>query len=115
MSMKSFIQRMINTHGVDVTYRQVLGEAYDVNTSSISYSTVDHSLKTYPKPIRANMYNQPSLIGKLSFVFYFEDLPFKPEVQDKIIMNSKEFSVKSHPEHILEGTVHLYKVTGVYG
>jgi len=108
--------KAIERHGAAVTYKQVGTTNYNVNTSEVTSTDIDYSIKAYPKHIKANAYNYPDLIGKEAILFYISSASgIVPKQGDFILYNSLQFNVDSFQSHFANGAVVLYRVAAVRG
>ena len=113
------LNEIIARHGVSVTYTKVQTSSYNPDTGTVDSTTSNFTLKSYPKQIRANAYNMPSLIGKEVIMFYFNAKALKAvtslSLKDSITYNSKVYNIDSYSEHVYAGEVLLYNVVAVKG
>lgn len=109
--------RALNKHGVTVTYKSISGSAYNVETGTSTLSSVDYSLVSYPKQIKANQYSFPDLIGKEVILFYIANnsLAFTPKAGDVIVYKTVNYSVLEIQEHMADGELVLFRITTVRG
>ena len=109
--------RLINRHGIPVTFITVTEGTYDSNTGTVTNSEVETSIVSYPKRFTANQYNMPNLVGKeaMEWLIVASDLSAKPTSQDKIKRGSTVYTVDSVKEIIAQGDPVLYKVLAVKG
>jgi hypothetical protein len=107
----------INQHGVACVYSSKGAQVYNPATSKSTSTSVDASVKLYPKHIRTNQYNYPDLVGKQVIMFYLanSELTFTPKVGDSITYNSEKFLVNSLQSHAALGEICLYKLLAVKG
>lgn len=117
--LENSINQILNRHGISVTYTKVQTSAYNPDTGTVDSTTINYTLKSYPKQIRANAYNMPSLIGKEVIMFYFNAKALNSvtslSLKDSITYNSKVYNIDSYSEHVYAGEVLLYKVVAVKG
>jgi hypothetical protein len=109
--------RLINRHGISVTYIKVTEGEYNSDTGSVTNTETETSIVSYPKRFTANQYNMPNLIGKeaMEWLIVASDLSTKPSPQDKIKRGSTVYTVDSVKEIIAQGDPVLYKVLAVKG
>lgn len=109
--------RAINRHGVSISYKAKGSAVYNPATSTASTTDGTYTVKSYPKHIRANQYNYPSLVGKDVVMFYLANsgLTFTPKVGDEITHNSVVYKVTSLQSHTALGEICLYKIVAVKG
>lgn len=109
--------KMIKRHGQEMNYVKVIGGSYNVETGSVTNTTMDFSVTMYKKHIVANQYNYPNLIGKSSAMFYLANnaLTFTPAIRDKIVVDSETYEVESIVEHRAQGQLVLYKIIAIKG
>lgn len=107
--------KLINKHGITSKYISVAEGVYDIETSSVTLTETEYSVKIYMKHIRANQFNYPNLVGKDTGLFYIATsaLPVKPEPRDRIEFNSKIYRVESVQTHAANGAIILYRILGV--
>lgn len=109
--------RAVNTHGLPLVYQSITTAAYDVETGSAGTTTVDYTVKMYPKQFIATTYNYPTLVGKETCMFYLANnsLGFVPKVNDSISYQGKNYKVISYQQHFAAGEVVFYRLIGVHG
>ena len=109
--------RLINRHGISVTYITVTEGEYNSDTGSVTNTETETTIVSYPKRFTANQYNQPHLISKetIEWLIVASDLSTKPSTQDKIKRGSTVYTVDSIKEIIAQGDPVLYKVLAVKG
>ena len=102
----------IYTHGVSVTFVTVVEGEYNTETGSVTNTEVNTTVKAFPKNVKVNQYNYPSLISKqvTEFLIVPADLATKPNPQDKVIRDGATYTVDSVKEHTAMGEVVLLKV-----
>lgn len=107
--------RALSRQGVNVTYKSVTTQPYNVNTSVASNTETSVTVKAYPRHIVANQFNHPSLIGKSVKEFYFvgNALANPPKPTDQIVQGTEVYTVYSYREHFAGGEVCLYCVLAV--
>lgn len=110
-------KRLIDLHGINVTYNSVSEPVYDVSTGTVTASSTSSTIKSYPRHIKADQYNFPNLIGKEAYMFYIYNynITFVPKNGDVIIFNNEEYSVDIIQNTIARGEVVLYRVVAVKG
>ena len=118
--MNRFLQitiEAIKRNQKPVQYVEVQVGEYNTSTATVVNTEVTHNLQVYKKHIVANDYNFPNLIGKEVANFYIVNngITFVPKSRDKIIQDSKQYSIESVAEFEASGQVVLYIVTGVLG
>lgn len=109
------VKRMIQRHGVNVTYTRVSASVYDVASGTSTNTSQPVSIRSYPRHIRASQFNQPHLINKDVIEFYvaFDALPVAPKIKDTITYSSNTYVVDSYSEHTAHSQVCLYKIIAV--
>lgn len=107
----------ITRHGVLISYKAKGLQTYNPATSVATSSDNSYTVKSYPKHIRANQYNYPSLVGKDVVMFYLANsgLTFTPKAGDEITYNSVVYKVTSLQSHAALGEICLYKIVAVKG
>ena len=117
MSFLTAVQGALQRHGVDLVYSSVTTGVYDVETGGTTNTSVDHTLRMYPKQIIANTYNYPSLVNKNVIMFYLANPPlaFTPKLNDEIAYKNSVYRVQSYQEHVANSTVVLYRIIAVKG
>lgn len=110
-------KRLIDLHGLNVTYNSVSEPVYNVSTGTATSSSTSSVIKSYPKHIKADQYNFPNLVGKEAYMFYIYNykLSFAPKVGDTIIYNNEEYSADIIYNTVARGEVVLYRVVAVKG
>lgn len=113
------IAEILAKHGINVIYRKVQNSSYNPDLGTVSSTTSDFNLKSYPKHIRASNYYLPNLVGKDVVLFYLSAKALKVvtsiSLKDSIVYGSKEYKIESYSEHVFAGEVLLYKVIAVKG
>ena len=109
--------KLINRHGVPMSYNSVVVGAYDVNTGSVTDTNTTYSLIMYPKQTRFSPHNFPDLVGKEGVIFYLANnsLAFTPKLSDTITYNSGKYVVQSIQTHTALGQIVLYKIVATKG
>lgn len=108
------VNTMLTRHGIPSVYRQVITGTYDVETGSVTNTSVDFNVKIYMKHLKANQYAYPNLVGKDAAMFYLSgSAGINPLSQDLILINSKTYKVDSVQAHSAEGSILLYRIIGV--
>jgi len=104
---------MLDRNGHPIVYYEVTEGSYNVETGKVVNTEVSKNLKAYPKIVKANQYNYPNLIGKevVEFLVSATDLSKTPDVNDKIVYDSKTYMVESYMTHNALGQVILYRIT----
>jgi hypothetical protein len=107
----------VDLHGSIVDYIKSSTSTYDPATGLNSTSESTVSVKMYKKHLKLNQYNYPNLIGKEACLFYLvnDSLSFTPTLNEAIIADSIEYSIKDIQEHRAEGTLVLYRIVAVRG
>jgi len=105
--------KLINMHGVACTYKKTTLGEYDPSTGSVSNTTTNYSVISYPKITRADQYNYPNLIGRELIIFYLAKQSFEPSNDDKIQLGSTEYVVQQVTPVYAKGEVVLYKLLAV--
>ena len=107
--------RMLNRHGLNVTYNSITKSTYNPETGKALSNTNSFTIKSYPRQVVATQYNLPDLIGKELVEFYIANyvLNFVPKVGDEIIYKQKIYRVHKLEEHFAEGSLVLYKALSV--
>lgn len=118
--MNRFLQSTVNqikTHGTSCTYTSKGVQVYNPATSKSTSTDVAHTVVMYPKHIRANQYNYPTLVGKEVIMFYLanSELGFTPKIGDYITFNSTRYQVDSFQSHTALGDVCLYRIVAAKG
>jgi len=117
MSFLTATQGALQRHGIDLVYSSITTGVYDVETGSTINTSVDYTLRMYPKQIIANNYNYPSLVNKSAIMFYLANPPllFTPKLNDEIAYKNSVYRVQSYQEHVASSTVTLYRIIAVKG
>lgn len=117
MSFLTATQGALQRHGLDLVYSSVTTGAYNVETGSTTNTTVDYTLRMYPKQMQVNHYNYPTLVGKEVIMFYLANPPlsFTPKLNDEITYKNSVYRVQSYQEHMASSTVTLYRIIAVKG
>jgi len=117
MSFLRATQGALQRHGLDLVYSSVTTGAYNVETGSTTNTSVNYTLRMYPKQINANHYSYPTLIGKEVIMFYLANPPlsFTPKLNDEIAYKNSVYRVQSYQEHVASSTVTLYRIIAVKG
>lgn len=107
----------ITKHGVDISYKSKGVAVYNPATQKSTSTDASHTVKSYPKHIRANAYQFPDQIGKDVVMFYLANsgLTFTPKVGDEVTYNSLVYKVISLQSHAALGEICLYKIVAVKG
>ena len=118
--MNRFLQSTVNqisTHGTTCVYLSKGNQVYNPATSKSTSTEVSHSVKMYPKHIKASQFSYPNLIGKEVIMFYLANngLGFTPKVGDYITFNSNRYQVDSFQSHTAIGEVCLYRIIAAKG
>lgn len=105
----------ISRNGQSFTYSRISAGTYDIATGGAVSSSVNYTITSYKKHIRASQFNFPNLVGRELAMFYIasDALPFVPKVKDKISDGTKTFVIDSVQEHVAAGQVVLYRVVAV--
>lgn len=107
----------IDLHGSTVSYVKNSTSTYDPTTgvNSVSESTI--SAKMYKKHLKINQYNYPNLVGKEGCLFYLanDSLSFTPALNETIIADSTEYSIKDIQEHRAESDIVMYRIVAIRG
>lgn len=108
-------KRMLQRHGMNVTYTRISASVYDVATGVNTNTSQALTVRAYPRHIKASQFNQPHLINKEAIEFYVasDSLPVPPKVKDTITNGSETFVVDSYSEHTAHSQVCLYKIVAV--
>jgi len=103
---------LIYTNGVGIAVVVISEGAYDKSTGKVTKTETSNNVKSFPKTIKANTFNYPSLIDKelVEFLVVSSDLNTKPKATDKIIWNGVKYTVISTVEHTANGVSVIYKV-----
>jgi hypothetical protein len=118
--MSHFIKaakELIYPNGISITYSSVTTGAYDVESGSVTSTTVETTLKAFPKTLKTSQYSYPNLIGKnvSEWLVVAPDLPSTPKPLDKILKGTEVHTVETYSEHVAEGQLVLYKIIAVKG
>lgn len=118
--MNPFIQaakELVYPNGLTITYKTVGESVYDYEIGEVTNTSVETTLKSFPKAFKASVYNYPSLIGKNAseWLVVASDLPSSPKPLDKILKGTEVYTVETYSEHVAEGAVVLYKIIAVKG
>ena len=113
--MNDFIQtakELIYRNGFDITIKVLTEGTYNTSTGTIPKTEVSTTVKSFPKTVKANTFNYPSLIDKelIEFLVVSQDLPTKPKAADKVTWRSNKYTVVSTVEHTAEGEAVIYKI-----
>ena len=113
--MNEFIQsakELIYRNGFDITITVFTEGTYDTSSGKVSKTENSTIVKSFPKIVKVNSFNYPSLIGKevVEFMVVSEDIPIKPKATDKIIWDFKKYTVVSVIEHTANGESVIYKI-----
>lgn len=113
--MSEFVRaakELIYTNGVSIAVVSVSEGVYDKITGKVTKTETTTNIKSFPKTIKANTFNYPSLIDKevIEFIVVSSDLVVKPKATDKIIWNGVKYSVVSTIEHTADGISIIYKI-----
>lgn len=116
--MNPFLQssiKLIARNGLVVTYKSASASAYNPSTGKTEVTYADYMRTAYPKQIKANQFNFPSLIGKDVVLFYIANssLGFVPKVSDVIVYKSVQYRVTEIIETVAHGEIVLYRLLGV--
>ena len=116
--MNCFIQaakELIYPNGVQITYSSTSTGTYDVETGTTTNTSIETSLKAFPKVLKPSMYSYPNLVGKSvsEWLVVAPDLPSTPKPLDKIIKGTEIFVVETYSEHVAVGEVVIYKIVAV--
>lgn len=117
MSFLTATQGALQRHGLDLVYSSVTTGTYDVETGSTTNTSVDYTLRMYPKQMIINNYNYPALVGKEVIMFYLANAPlaFTPKLNDEIAYKNSVYRVQSYQEHMASSAVTLYRIIAVKG
>lgn len=117
MSFATAVQGALQRHGTDMVYSSVSTGVYDVETGGTINTSVDFTLRMYPKQIIANNYNYPTLVNKSVVMFYLANPPlaFTPKLNDAISYRNFVYRVQSYQEHVVNGQVVMYRIIAVRG
>ena len=109
--------RMLQMHGMDLTYQSVANSAYNVEQGKAVPTVTNYTARMYPRHIRANQYQFPNLIGKEVVLFYLANnaLAFSVKAGDLILYRGNSYKVQEFQEHVADGEVVLYRITTVRG
>ena len=118
--MNPFIKaakELVYPNGLTIIYKSIGEAGYDYETGQVTNTSVETTLKAFPKALKVSVYNFPSLIGKNAseWLVVAPDLPSTPKPLDKILKGSEVFTVETYSEHVAEGQVVLYKIIAVKG
>lgn len=118
--MNPFIQaakELVYPNGLTITYKSISEGTYDYETGQVTNSSVETTLKAFPKVLKPSLYSHPSLVGKSvsEWLVVAPDLPSIPKPLDKILKGLEVFTVETYSEHVAAGEVVLYKVIAVKG
>jgi len=113
--MNDFIRsamQLIYKNGVNISVTTIAEGAYDKTLGKVTKTEVSTPVKAFPKTIKANTFNYPSLIDKelVEFLVVSQDLPTKPKATDKITWSGVKYLVVSTKEHTAEGSSVIYKI-----
>jgi CYTH domain-containing protein len=110
-------KRAIATHGISLTYKSVANGTYSTATKTTTKTTTNYTVKMYPKQIKANQYNYPTLVGKEVVMFYLvnDSLGFTVKVADSITYNGSDYKIDSFQTHVAQGQLVLYRIVAVKG
>ena len=98
--MNKFIlaaKKLINRHGISVTFIKVVEGTYNSDTGSVTNTETETTLKAYPEVVTVNQYNFPNLIGKTvtKYSVVSSELGYKPSPNDKIKVGTEVSTVIS--------------------
>ena len=118
--MNKFIvsaKRLINRHGIDVTFIKVTEGTYNSDTGEVTNTESEITLKAYPEVITANQYNFPNLIGQTitKYSVVSSELGYKPSATDKVKVNNEISSIVSVKDIVAYGESVIYLVNTVKG
>lgn len=118
--MNPFIQaskELVYPNGLTITYKTVGESSYNVESGEVTNTSVETTLKAFPKAFKASVYSYPSLVGKNAseWLVVAPDLPSTPKPLDKILKGTEVHTVETYSEHVAEGQVVLYKIIAVKG
>lgn len=113
--MSEFVRaakELIYQNGVGIAVVVISEGAYDKTTGKVAKTETTTNVKSFPKTIKANAFNYPSLIDKelVEFLIVSSDLATKPKTTDKVIWNGVKYTVVSTVEHTADGVSVVYKV-----
>lgn len=113
--MHEFIRaakELIYPNGISISYIRITEGEYDTSTGTSTNTEVSTPLIAFPKNVRVNQYNYPSLISKevMEYLIVATDLSTKPLPQDKVIRSGVTYTVDSVREHVAQGEIVIYKV-----
>ena len=93
---------MLDRNGVVCTYSRIVKGSYDVDTSTTTADSIQtYSIKAFPVQASYSEQNNPNLVNsqlKVLIVSYL-DLPIKPLVNDKVLLDSITYTVAMVKEH----------------
>ena len=117
MSFLTATQGALSRHGLNLVYSSVTTGAYNVETGTTTNTSVNYTLRMYPKQIIANNYNYPTLVNKSVVMFYLANPPlaFTPKLNDAISYRNFVYRVQSYQEHVVNGQVVMYRIIAVRG
>lgn len=109
--------KAVKLHGAPVVYYVKGTASFNIETGQVTSTDQTINIQAIPKPIRANQYNYPDLIGKETTMLYVvnHQLTFTPSVNDKFAIGSDTFIVQSIIKHYARGDLVLYKLIAVKG
>lgn len=118
--MNKFIvaaKKLINRHGISVTFTKVIEGTYNSDTGSVTNTEVDTTVKAYPEVVNVNQYNYPNLVGRIvtKYSVVSSELGYKPEPNDKIKVGTEVHSVVSVKDIVAYGESVIYLVSAVKG
>lgn len=95
-------KNMLDRNGVVCTYSRIVKGSYDVDTSTTTADSIQtYSIKAFPVQASYSEQNNPNLVNsqlKVLIVSYL-DLPIKPLVNDKVLLDSITYTVAMVKEH----------------
>jgi len=103
---------LIYPNGVSITFTRIVEGEYSTETGGVVNTEINTVLKAFPKNVKVNAYNYPSLISKevKEYLIVASDLANKPQPQDKVTQSGTTYTVDSVKEHAAMGEVVLLKV-----
>ena len=118
--MNPFIQaakELVYPNGLTIIYKSISEGSYDYETGQVTNTSVETTIKAFPKVLKPSLYSYPSLVGKSAseWLVVASDLPSSPKPLDKILKGTEVHTVETYSEHVAEGTVVLYKIIAVKG
>lgn len=110
-----FIQaakELIYSNGQSIIFTRIVEGEYNTELGSVTNSEVNTPVIAFPKNVKVNQYNYPSLISKevREYLIVASDLTNAPQPLDKVTQGGVVYTVDSVREHVALGEVVIYKV-----